>query len=77
MEVSKKTGAVPRLTLGLHDVVGADGKLMKGMPIDCVMVRSSADLVNLNDYSAGTVAYTPGFVSIWQLDTAGNWVEMG
>lgn len=76
MDTAYKTGAVPRLTLGLHDIVGADGKLMKGMPIECVMIRSSSDLASLN-YPAGTMAYTAGFKRIWQLDTNGNWVEVG
>lgn len=76
MEVIFQTGATPRLTIGLHDVVTADG-VRKNIPIECVMVRTSSDLANLPEYPAGTVAYTPGFSNIWQLNTAGTWVEMG
>jgi hypothetical protein len=69
------TGAIPRLTLGLHDIVMEDG-IHRNEPISQILVRGSADLALLTGYGVGSVAYTPGFGKIWQLDYNGTWVEV-
>lgn len=69
------TGAIPRLTLGLHDIVMEDG-IHRNEPISQILVRGSADLALLTGYGVGSVAYTPGFGKIWQLDHNGTWVEV-
>ena len=76
-EMVVSPGAIPRLTMGLHDVVTATGVLERNVPIPCVMVTAEADLANLPEYPAGSMAYTAGFAKIWQLSAAGTWVAVG
>lgn len=63
------------LDLGMMDVVDANGVLLEDVPCKAVMVTSQTDLANLPDYPAGTIAFTAGFVNMWQKDASGNWAE--
>ena len=51
-----------------------DGVITKHAPIQLVLVSSESDLSSLTDYEAGTIAYTAGFVNMWQLSPDDNWV---
>ena len=53
-----------------------DGKLYKGNVADSVMIESSDDLTNLTDLCPGSIAYTAGFQSMWQLSASGTWVSI-
>lgn len=53
-----------------------DGVLYKGNVADSVMIESSSDLASLTDLTPGSIAYTAGFASMWQLSASGTWVEM-
>lgn len=53
-----------------------DEKLYKGSRGASVLVTAQSDLANLSGYAPGTVAYTAGFGSMWQLDADDNWVEI-
>ena len=53
-----------------------DGKLHENAQITSVMVESSSDLESLEGYFPGSVAYTAGFTSMWQLDADGQWVSI-
>ena len=53
-----------------------DDILYKGSGSASVMVRSSSDLSDLTGLAPGTVAYTAGFGSMWQLNASGSWVEI-
>ena len=55
-------------------VKGTD--LFKGSGAASVMVTAESDLENLEGYNPGTIAYTAGFGSIWQLAADGTWVEV-
>ena len=54
---------------GNNLVMGADART--------VMVGSSADLAELADLTPGSIAYTAGFVDMWQKSASGAWVPMG
>ena len=41
-----------------------------------VMVESESDLASLDNYAVGSIAYTAGFGSMWQLSADGEWVEV-
>ena len=44
-----------------------------------VMVQSQDDLEDLADNAdvpPGSIAYTAGFLNIWQLSASGEWVDM-
>ena len=53
-----------------------DGVLYKGNVAESVMVESSEDLSSLTGLTPGSIAYTAGFESIWQLDASNTWVEL-
>ena len=53
-----------------------DGKLYKGNVADSVMIESESDLPGLIDLCPGSIAYTAGFQSMWQLDASGTWVPI-
>lgn len=67
-----------------QDVVNTRGNLdyvkneiiYRNNPSQCVMVNSEGDLSRLSSYSPGTIAYTAGFVSMWQKSLDGTWVEV-
>ena len=42
-----------------------------------VMVTCQGDLANLEGYLPGTIAYTAGFGSMWQLAANNTWVAVG
>lgn len=53
------------------------GKLYKNSTVHSVLVASQSDLAGLTDrYEAGTIAYTAGFGSMWQLSAEGTWEEV-
>ena len=53
------------------------GEIHKNAPIAVILVGSESDLALLaGKYEPGAVAYTAGFVNIWQLGIDGNWVEV-
>lgn len=54
-----------------------DGKVIVGAKPSSVMVRDENDLDELEGYVPGSMAYTAGYIRIWQLDAEGNWVELG
>lgn len=42
-----------------------------------VMISSSDDLAELSThYPPGTLAYTPGFRDMWQLNAEANWISI-
>ena len=53
-----------------------DGELVVGAGARAVMVESSSDLDELEDYAPGSVAYTAGFADMWQLDSSGTWTAL-
>lgn len=53
-----------------------DGKIYKNAPVKSVIVTSESDLADLIGYEVGTIAYTAGFASMWQLSAGGQWVEV-
>ena len=65
-----------------HKVIGdtdyvMDGKVIVGANTSSVMVNSESDLAQLADYAPGSIAYTPGFAKVWQLNADGEWVMLG
>ena len=50
--------------------------LYRGSGSGSVMVTSSSDLSDITGYAPGTIAYTAGFGSMWQLAASGSWVEI-
>ena len=54
-----------------------DGVLTMGADARSVMVTSESDLSGLTDLTPGSIAYTAGFASMWQLAANGNWVALG
>lgn len=53
-----------------------DGELYKHQAVSIIMVESSSDLTLLTDYAPGSLAYTAGFGSVWQMDADGEWVAI-
>lgn len=53
-----------------------DGVVIKDAPVKTIIVTSESDLAGLEGYEPGTVAYTAGFGSMWQLDASGDWQEV-
>lgn len=77
MEIKNMTRTARKvLDLGMIDVVDEDGVLREDVPCKGVMVRAQTDLANLPDYQPGTLAFTAGFGSMWQLDASGEWQEV-
>lgn len=54
-----------------------DGRIVVGANAGSVMVTSESDLVQLEGYAPGSIAYTAGFVDMWQLNASGTWVALG
>ena len=80
MLVKHKYGAVGEFidvvsTVGASDYV-QNGEIKKNAVAQSIMVESESDLENLTGYAAGSIAYTAGFGSMWQLDADGEWVEV-
>lgn len=57
--------------LGVTDYV-KNGVIYENNVTQSVMVESSSDLADLSGYSVGSIAYTAGFGSMWQLDADGE-----
>lgn len=54
-----------------------EGTLYRGANAPVVQVTAESDLAELPDvYSVGTIAYTAGWKSAWQMDANGDWVSM-
>lgn len=50
------------------------GALYRGANAASILVGSANDLLDLTDiYAPGTVAYTAGFKTLWQLSADGVW----
>ena len=64
------------IAIGVTDYIKS-GTLYKGSPILLVMVPAESDLSDLTDYPPGTIAYTAGFASMWQLAADGTWADWG
>lgn len=64
-----------RAVYSIQDVVSG-GSLIRDLTAPAVMVTAESDLDDLPAYPAGTLAYTAGFGSMWQLSAAGEWVEV-
>ena len=64
----------------IHDTGNTDyllnGTIYQNAPIKCVMVSAQADLASLEGYEPGTIAYTAGFGSMWQLGLDGTWTAI-
>lgn len=59
-----------------RDVV-ANGKLLVNVPAAEVMVEDEFDLGDMHDYPPGTVAFTPGYKKIWQMNgQKTTWIDM-
>lgn len=73
----KGTGFVrlPSAPVGVNDVVKGND-LTPNVPAPSVLVEQQSDLANLPNYPAGTIAYTAGFASMWQLNASGSWISM-
>ena len=54
-----------------------DGSLQKVNPAIEVMVDSAADLNSLLDLAPGSIAYTAGHGSVWEMGLDGQWVGKG
>ena len=53
-----------------------DGELCVGGKASVVMVNSESELTDIaGAVNPGSIAFTCGFVSAWQLNAAGEWVE--
>jgi hypothetical protein len=59
---------------GTLDYVQA-GTLHVGSEVRAVMVTSADDLTQLTGYTPGSIAYTAGFKSLWQLAASGEWIQ--
>lgn len=53
-----------------------DGVVYKGSGSASVMVESQSDLAGLEKSAPGTIAFTAGYVNMWQKKADGTWVEM-
>ena len=54
----------------------ANGRLHTNTPIKSVMITAETDLALLTGYEPGTIAYTAGFGSMWQLAADGTWASI-
>ena len=60
-----------------YDYVGSNGKLYRNQETICILVTAEADLANLPDiYPPGSLAFTAGYLAMWQLSAAGTWVSL-
>ena len=62
-------------TLGQLDYV-QNGVLYVNAAARSVLVTSAEDLPLLPDVIPGTIAYTAGFKLMWQLNAAGEWIQI-
>ena len=52
------------------------GVLHRSDPPQAILVEGQADLEHLGEVPAGSIAYTAGYGSMWQLSAAGSWEEI-
>ena len=52
-----------------------DGRLVRNVPATRILVTSESDLSHLQ-CCPGSIAYTAGFQSAWQLAADGRWISM-
>ena len=76
----KENSTLPQVFDAVQDLGNIDyvknGVIYKNAPCVAVLIASSADLELLEDYEAGTVAFTAGFENMWQKDIDGTFVQM-
>ena len=53
-----------------------DGAIIDNATITAIMVEEESDLTGLTGCIPGSIAYTAGFGSMWQLDADGQWQEV-
>ena len=53
-----------------------DGVIYQNAPNDSVLVSSSSDLELLTSYEPGTLAFTAGYVHMWQKGVDGTWTQI-
>ena len=63
------------VSMGVTDYI-ENGVAHNSNVMHSVMVESESDLASLNNYAVGSIAYTAGFGSMWQLNASGEWVEV-
>lgn len=51
------------------------GKIMRNSGARMVLVESQSQLSSLSNYDPGTIAFTAGFVKMWQKSPGGTWVD--
>lgn len=68
--------AYPVVNTGSRTDYVKSGTLYTGSPMSLVMVESQSQLSTLEGYGPGTIAYTAGFGSMWQMDADGTWTEV-
>jgi len=56
-----------------------DGDIYKHVLPFSIMIESENDLEDLSsdDYPPGSIAFTAGYVNMWQLSAAGTWTVIG
>ena len=58
------------------DVI-VSGGVLANVQASSVMVEDQYDLPGMYTYAPGTIAFTPGYKAIWQLNNAGTtWVDL-
>ena len=53
-----------------------DGAIHDSASLTLIMVEEESDLTDLSGAVPGSIAYTAGFGSMWQLDADGVWQEV-
>ena len=59
------------------DYVDSDGDIHVHTKVAEIIITSEDDLATLSGYNVGSIAYLAGFSQMWQLNAAGEWVEIG
>ena len=74
--MKKKTLDKPtQASYGMHDSIVGE-VILTDIPDKTVYVSSQSELVNYQDYPAGTLAIQYGFVALWQLKPDKTWVPV-
>ena len=50
--------------------------IYKNNPCKAVLISNEQDLTKLSEYPPGTMAYTAGFRSLWQLSISREWISV-
>lgn len=59
------------------DYVDSSGDIHVHVKVGEIIVTDEDDLATLTGYNVGSIAYLAGFSQMWQLNAAGDWVEIG